>query len=40
MDISARAVGFDDERDDRKFIQVDGYGRAEREISGKKSQTF
>ena len=28
------------ERDGRKFIQVDSYGRAEREIPGKKSQTF
>jgi hypothetical protein len=28
------------QRDGRKFIQVDSYGRAEREIPGKKSQTF
>jgi hypothetical protein len=28
------------ERDGRKFIQVDSYGRAEREIPGKTSQTF
>jgi hypothetical protein len=28
------------ERDGRKFIQVDNYGSAEREIPGKKSQTF
>ena len=28
------------ERDGRKFIQVDSYGRDEREIPGKKSQTF
>ncbi len=28
------------ERDGRRFIQVDSYGRAEREIPGKKSQSF
>ncbi len=28
------------ERDGRKFVQVDRYGRAEREIPGKTSQTF
>jgi hypothetical protein len=28
------------ERDGRKFIQVDSYGRAEREMPGKTSQTF
>ena len=28
------------ERDGRMFIQVDSHGRAEREIPGKKSQTF
>jgi hypothetical protein len=27
-------------RDGRRFIQVDSYGRAEREIPGKKSQSF
>ena len=28
------------ERDGRRFIQVDNFGSAEREIPGKKSQTF
>jgi len=28
------------ERDGRRFIQVDSYGRAEREVPGKKSQSF
>jgi hypothetical protein len=28
------------ERDGRRFIQIDSYGRDEREIPGKKSQTI
>ena len=28
------------ERDGRKFVQIDSYGRAEREMPGKKSQTI
>ncbi len=28
------------ERDGRKFIQIDSYGRAEREMPGKKSQSI
>jgi hypothetical protein len=28
------------ERDGRRFIQVDSYGRAEREMPGKKSQSI
>jgi hypothetical protein len=37
-EISASYTVF--ERDDRKFIQIDSYGRDEREIPGKKSQTI
>ena len=36
--IDATYTTFD--RDGRKFIQVDSHGRADREIPGKKSQTF
>ena len=37
----AGASGHDERRSyGQKFIQVDSYGRAEREIPGKKSQTF
>ena len=37
-EISASYTVF--ERDDRKFIQIDSYGRDERDIPGKKSQTI
>jgi hypothetical protein len=37
-EISATYTVF--ERDGRKLIQVDSYGREDREIPGKKSQTF
>ena len=36
--IDATTTSF--ERDGRKFIQVDSYGRDQREMPGKKSQTF
>jgi hypothetical protein len=36
--ISASYTVF--ERDGRRFIQIDSYGRDEREIPGKKSQTI
>jgi hypothetical protein len=37
-EISATYTVF--ERDGRRFIQIDSYGRDEREIPGKKSQTI
>lgn len=37
-EISASYTVF--ERDGRRFIQIDSYGRDEREIPGKKSQTI
>jgi hypothetical protein len=37
-EIEASYTAF--ERDGRSFLQIDSYGRAEREIPGKKSQTI